>query len=168
MEKVQLIETKCLTLRVLAAQDADWITREIANPRVQCWLTNPPRPYMLADAQSYLAQNQGQPQIRAILVDDTPVGVVGLTGDDPDLGYWLAEHAWGQGYMTEAAAALLGWHFARANTPVQSGWIQGNDASRNVLTKLGFQPNGTELQYSQFHGADVAVDRVRLDEVRYV
>jgi len=60
------------------------------------------------------------------------------------MGYCLAEAAWGQGFATEAASALLQWAF---NTlplnRVQSEADTRNAASGRVLEKLGFLREGT-------------------------
>lgn len=153
------IQTNRLTLRPLRAEDAPWIAREIANPKVQRWLTSPPHPYTLEHAHQFLAAKANRGDHRAILAGDQPVGVVTL---DEDLGYWLAEPAWGRGYMTEAAGALLDWHFAQGGDAVESGWVTGNAGSARVLDKLGFWPTETHQTYSQFYGRKVPVERVTL------
>lgn len=60
------------------------------------------------------------------------------------LGYCLAESAWGQGYATEAARALLEWAFASLDlNRVQAEADTRNAASARVLEKLGFVREGT-------------------------
>ncbi|GGR51008.1 RimJ/RimL family protein N-acetyltransferase [Nocardioides luteus] len=60
------------------------------------------------------------------------------------LGYCLAEKAWGQGYATEAAGALLSWAFDTLDlNRVQAEADTRNPASGRVLEKLGFVLEGT-------------------------
>ncbi|MFN8487165.1 MAG: GNAT family protein [Caldilineaceae bacterium] len=60
------------------------------------------------------------------------------------IGYCLADKVWGQGFATEAAAALLQWAFATLDlNRVQSGADTRNRASERVLEKLGFVREGT-------------------------
>jgi RimJ/RimL family protein N-acetyltransferase len=60
------------------------------------------------------------------------------------LGYCLAEAAWGHGYATEAAAAVLTWAFATLDlNRVQAETDTRNAASARVLEKLGFVHEGT-------------------------
>jgi RimJ/RimL family protein N-acetyltransferase len=60
------------------------------------------------------------------------------------LGYCLAEAAWGQGYATEAAGAVLTWAFATLDlNRVQAETDTRNVASARVLEKLGFVHEGT-------------------------
>lgn len=60
------------------------------------------------------------------------------------LGYCLNQTAWGRGYATEAAHALLRWAFDTLDlNRVQSETDTRNVASARVLEKLGFDREGT-------------------------
>lgn len=60
------------------------------------------------------------------------------------LGYCLHETAWGHGYATEAARALLQWAFDTLDlNRVQAEADTRNAASARVLEKLGFLREGT-------------------------
>ena len=164
------IVTKRLRLRQLQTGDASWLAREIANPLVQTWLTTPPHPYGVVDAESFIANNSAAPLHRVIESAGSPLGVVSIgeaRNDVPDLGYWLAEHAWGHGYMTEAARALLNHAFAAGSKQISSGWITGNDASRKVLSKLGFEADGRTETRSEFLDKTVTVEKVRMTAERW-
>ena len=59
------------------------------------------------------------------------------------LGYCLDDSAWGQGFATEAADALLRWAFDTLDlNRVQSDADTRNTASARVLEKLGFVREG--------------------------
>jgi RimJ/RimL family protein N-acetyltransferase len=59
------------------------------------------------------------------------------------LGYCYGERAWGRGYATEAARALLQWAFATLDlNRVQAETDTRNAASARVLEKLGFVREG--------------------------
>ncbi|WP_245601650.1 GNAT family N-acetyltransferase [Hamadaea tsunoensis] len=81
--------------------------------------------------------------------DGVFLGWCGLTRWNPDyrsaaLGYCYAEAAWGHGYATEVARALLGWAFETLDlNRVQSETDTRNGASARVLEKLGFVREGT-------------------------
>jgi hypothetical protein len=65
------------------------------------------------------------------------------TNRSANLGYVFAEHAWGQGYATEAGRALLEWGFAVMDlNRVSAQTDTRNEASARVLTKLGFTLEG--------------------------
>lgn len=77
------------------------------------------------------------------------VGWCTVSGWDPDFrsartGYCLRQAAWGHGYATEAARALLEWAFATLDlNRVQAAVDTRNPASARVLEKLGFVREGT-------------------------
>lgn len=81
--------------------------------------------------------------------DGAFLGWVGLTSFRPDyrsasLGFCLTEVAWGHGYATEAAGALLRWGFDHLDlNRVQAEADTRNAPSARVLEKLGFVREGT-------------------------
>ena len=133
------LNTARLTLRPPVASDAVWIAREIAHPEVAPWLTSLPYPYTLGDAETWLG-SLGQQNGQYVIEAGERIGVVTLRADPdhPELGYWLARDQWGQGYMTEAARAVLAAYFSVRPGPVPSGYVLGNAQSANTLRKLGF------------------------------
>ena len=83
------------------------------------------------------------------LSDGHFLGWCSLTRWNPDfrsasLGYCYLEAAWGHGYATEAAGAVLGWAFDTLDlNRVQAETDTRNLGSARVLDKLGFQREGT-------------------------
>ncbi|HEV7344045.1 MAG TPA: GNAT family N-acetyltransferase [Devosia sp.] len=73
------------------------------------------------------------------------IGTIGLhllPEQLPELGYWLGQPYWGQGYATEAAHAVVAAARA-ANVPaLRSRALLSNVGSRNVLRKVGFIETG--------------------------
>jgi len=83
-------------------------------------------------------------------ISDGPfIGWCSLTNWNPDyrsasLGYCLDDVAWGQGYATEAARALVQWAFDTLDlNRVQAETDTRNAASARVLEKVGFSREGT-------------------------
>ena len=76
------------------------------------------------------------------------IGWCSLTRWNPDhrsasMGYCFDETAWGRGYATEAARALLQWAFETLDlNRVQAETDARNAASARVLEKLGFVREG--------------------------
>ena len=81
--------------------------------------------------------------------DGSFIGWCSLTRWNPDhlsasMGYCFDDAAWGHGYATEAARALLQWAFDTLDlNRVQSETDTRNAASARVLEKLGFVREGT-------------------------
>ncbi len=161
-----------LVLRPMCSADASWITRDIANPNVHRWLTSVPCPYRIEDADQFIESFAIKEGFRVIVDDGEPLGMISIESARsfdanrsalPELGYWLAERAWGRGVMSDAARAMVDWFFDGQGDEIGSGWIQGNTRSPKVLTKLGFLPTGkTLMRHAYFHGKEMPVIRVTL------
>ncbi|GAA4746473.1 GNAT family protein [Nocardioides endophyticus] len=98
--------------------------------------------------------------------DGAFVGWCSISRWNPDyrsaaMGYCLGEAAWGHGYATEAARAVLQWAFDTLDlNRVQAETDTRNGASARVLEKLGFVREGTLRQ-------DCVVDGVVSDSWVY-
>ncbi|MCH8999079.1 MAG: GNAT family N-acetyltransferase [Proteobacteria bacterium] len=70
------------------------------------------------------------------------------------LGYWIgAVHA-RQGYVTEALWAVLEYAFQRLGLHrVEAACLLGNEASRRLLLKSGFQEEGYAREYLRINGS---------------
>lgn len=76
------------------------------------------------------------------------MGVIGARGEHPqvDIGYWLGVPYWGKGYMTEAVRLVTHFAFQYLEAVrVYATVFVGNEASRRVLEKSGFQLDGVLL-----------------------
>lgn len=155
-----ILRTARLALRPVRPDDAGAITDGIAEWEVIRWLTSPPWPFAVEDARAFLA-SAASAGAMAILADGALIGVVHIAPNG-ELGYWLARSRHGRGYMTEAAAALVADHFRRGGDTLLSGHIYGNDASRNVLVKLGFRDTHIVVQPARALGQEVGVQRMEL------
>lgn len=155
--KAPTLITPRLTLRALRKSDAPEIARKIAPWGVIKWLSAPPHPYRLADAKWFI-DNQGDGVNWAITTNDAFLGVIGM----PSLGFWLAQAHQGRGYMSEAARAVLKWHFARSDDTVISGHMIGNHPSRAVLRKLGFTDTHVAEEFAEPLGENVQMQRMAL------
>lgn len=102
----------------------------------------------------------------------TLIGSIDLTPegeDSADLGYMLARTAWGKGYASEAAAALLDAGFARLGLRrVAAVCAVENAASIRVLVKAGLRHTETVQNYRRAKNRDFDVHRfeIRVDEWR--
>ncbi|MEM6623103.1 MAG: GNAT family protein [Pseudomonadota bacterium] len=155
MPKIPKINTPRLLLRGLQNTDAADIASLIGEWDVARMLARPPYPYTLDDAHSWLAQAVDYPWEYAIQRAGTEglIGVVGVTGH---LGFWLGKPFWGQGYMTEAATAMIATYFEHAkSTKIISGAFADNPGSLAVQTKLGFVQTGRSRQYVPARGEEV-------------
>lgn len=80
------------------------------------------------------------------------------------LGYSLAKETWGQGLMPEAVEAVLKYLFEVVKLDFVIGsYIPGNERSKRVLEKCGFEPLTTSEVTDQYGEVieliDLAIDR---------
>jgi RimJ/RimL family protein N-acetyltransferase len=138
------IETDRLRLRRQQPADIPAIVAGLNDWEVARWLTVVPFPYTTADAESWIEQQKPSvPGAAHFAIERPGEGLIGVVSIDEDLGYWLSRAHHGHGYMTEACAGLLEWHFnALPEDTVTSGYHIGNVASAVVQKKLGFIETG--------------------------
>jgi RimJ/RimL family protein N-acetyltransferase len=93
----------------------------------------------------------GQPWVLTTREDGTIIGMIDLRlrGQTADLGYVLARRAWGKGYATEAARAVIDAAFALL-PQVYRVWATcdvDNPASARVMEKASMQREGMLRRY---------------------
>jgi [ribosomal protein S5]-alanine N-acetyltransferase len=149
------LHTSRLRLRPFTPADAEVLYALQSNPRVLRYWDSPPWQER-ARAERFIAacrqmEEQGTGARLAIerAAGGAFIGWCCLVQWNPDyrsatLGYCLDEGAWGQGFATESAGALLQWAFAGLDlNRVQAQTDTRNAASARVLEKLGFVREGT-------------------------
>ena len=159
------ISTPRLVLRPVSTTDAHAITVHVADPRIHRNVGRIPPGQTQDQTLAFLKTVQdghaaGTDHVCAIERKGELVGCVGAhrasRRDLYELGYWIAPTAWGEGYATEAAHALMDRLQARAGMrAMTAGHFVDNPVSGRVLRKLGFLPCGRRPFHSLGRGADV-------------
>lgn len=147
------IRSERLFLRPAWPEDATELHAAIAHECVVRNLARAPWPYRVEDAQAFIGLS-GDPHHPAMLITVPGasgariIGGIGLNlgVDGPELGYWITPEAWGRGYATEAASALLRLARTLGHRRVAAYHFLDNPASGRVLEKLGFLPTGEIVQ----------------------
>lgn len=157
------IRTGRLLLRDFVAADFGAIHAYSSDPEVTRFMFFGPRDE--ADSQDYLhgmLESQArEPRFVWELAivrrsDDCLIGACDLTLEDEregDLGYILARHAWGQGYATEAARAMVDAGFGQLGLErVFATCDVDNAASARVLEKVGLRREALLKHHKQAKG----------------
>jgi RimJ/RimL family protein N-acetyltransferase len=154
------LTTARLTLRELRLDDARAVATRAGDRRVARYLIAVPTPYPLTLATRWIHAriawwHQGRGVTLAITRREAPdelLGTVSLRRFVRDrraeLGYWLGADAWGMGFATEAAGALIDFGFAELGlSRIYAHVLEGNAASCHVLDKLGMINEGIRRQH---------------------
>lgn len=147
------IRTARLRLRDFVADDFDAVRAYASNADVTRFMFYGPRSE--AETRAYLdrviaAQTAAPRTLWELAIvrdaDDRLIGACDLTFERPaeaDLGFILAREAWGYGYATEAARALVRAAFDQLSASrVFATCDVANRASAHVLEKAGFRREG--------------------------
>ncbi len=128
-----------------------------------------PHPYTLAEADKFLDMvKQQEPVITfAIEYEFQFCGVIGIVlqkdvyRKSAEIGYWIGEPFWGKGIATKAVSLAANYAFDSLQlNRLFAGIFRGNEASKKVLEKCGFQPEGIGRKA-------VFKNNKFLDELRY-
>ncbi|ASP37640.1 hypothetical protein CHH28_02670 [Bacterioplanes sanyensis] len=72
------------------------------------------------------------------------ISLVAINGDQAELGYWLGEPFWNQGYGSEAATALVEMAgTAMGIRTIIAEHLQSNPASGRLMQKIGMSYSHT-------------------------
>jgi len=164
---MDILVTKRLTLRPPLEVDAEAITTALQNTSIARNLTHVPTPYAHQDALDWIKRTSvDEGTMYFSIYREKFLGAISVTPNatgEMDLGYWLDQPAWGQGFMTEAARAVVSHAFRKFSLEtIVSGAYEDNRASQTVLAKLGFEPTGTATHSNPTRKCDVTCNRVAL------
>lgn len=144
------LETDRLKLRNFTQADIPELVPLIGAKEVAATTLRIPHPYEEKHAVEYIASAANSEDVRLAITLRATNALVGGIGLHPDkqhcraeLGYWLGFPHWGKGYATEAARAVVDYGFEQLELGrIFASHFEGNEASGNVLRKLGMQREG--------------------------
>lgn len=144
------IETKRLLLREVNDSDALCMYNLAENPNIgpkAGWLPH----QNIEETKALITKFKQKPNFFVICLKNKPDELIGcielksspcdLTQklDESEIGYWLGEAYWGNGYMGEAVNAILEYGFNTLNlNAIWCGYYEGNNQSKRVQEKCGF------------------------------
>jgi RimJ/RimL family protein N-acetyltransferase len=164
--------TPRLLLRPGFPEDAPALAGAIADEAIVKNLAAAPWPYVVRDAEAFLATPR-DPILPSLLIFErgpsapTLIGACGLgrrASGSVEIGYWIATNFWGRGYATEACSALVEIARTLGLTSLEGSHFVDNPASARVLEKLGFEPLGIVApRMSCTRGHEVPARLMRLE-----
>lgn len=159
-----------LVLRALGLQDVETMTRLANSKRIYAMLSRLPHPYKREHAVNFIENVARCDTEHAYAVtsrDDVFIGTIGLhlvPGEAAEIGYWLGQAYWGEGFGSEAALALVDAAQRAGCTKIKARAKTANRASIRVLEKAGFIVLGNGIDDCGVHkGVDVTQLRWEAD-----
>jgi len=158
------LRTARLTLRPFRMDDAARVLTIQSNWAVMRMLRAATYPATLRSTRQWLASHEGEWRAGtayrfAAVLDGEVIGcadVDEITRGRGDLGYWLDEAAWGRGFASEAAGAVIAYAFDVLRLDgLNSGHARDNPASGTVLRKLRFRRIGETRVWSNPRGEEI-------------
>lgn len=148
------LHTQRLLLRAFDLCDAPEVNRLASNYNVAKTTLNIPHPYSVEMATFWIGEHakwrdEGSKVVFALelLASNQLVGTVGLhdiTGSEAEMGYWIGEPYWGQGYCTEAVKALFQFAFEQLGiNKIRAEHLSANPASGKVMINAGMTHMGS-------------------------
>jgi RimJ/RimL family protein N-acetyltransferase len=145
---MQILSGSGFVLRPWKDEDAQSLVRHANNEKIAMNLRDGfPHPYTLRDARSWIkmVQENRKDPVFAIDIESEACGGIGLHGGqdvyrfNAEIGYWLSEHHWGKGIVSEAVRIMVRHGFEHYPwTRIFAGVFSNNPASMKVLEKAGF------------------------------
>ena len=167
-----------LVMRAPHEDDIDALAHLANNANIANMVARMPHPYTVADAADFVRRTRAGAIgkcVYAITKADNGA-FLGCCGIEPhedgrtvELGYWLGEPYWNEGYATEAAQTLIDMVFrTRDIEQIDARCRVMNIPSRRVIQKCGFQFQATGMVQSIAVGGMVPVEWYRLDRKTWV
>ena len=137
------MRTARLHLRAVTDADAKRIAALAGDWDIASMTGRIPYPYSEEDARHWVSGLAEREEVFGIEYAGELIGICGFTAHssgDAELGYWIGKSYWGQGFATEAAAAVMAHGFTRSGIKrFICKHLAENPASARVIQKLGFR-----------------------------
>ncbi len=152
---------KLITIRLILRQvtnlDIEDIVENINNIKVSKWLLVVPYPYKKKDALSWIDHQKKELNKKPrdsyqfgieLKEEEKIIGGIGLNKVNrkqgtAEVGYWIGEKYWRNGYGSEALKVILDYAFKKLKLRrIEAEIFEGNPSSGKLLEKLGFKLEG--------------------------
>ena len=119
------------------------LIKELNNWNISKWLIEVPYPYSIDDAKYWVKKTKQDQYSLNIYLKNKLIGGVSLSNQREnskwELGYWIGEEYWGNGYAIEACENLISYFFSNTNNSIiYASHMKDNIKSKKIIIKLGF------------------------------
>ncbi len=152
--KIPILISDQIILRPFQLSDAKEVQRQAGNPKVAAMTATIPHPYLDGLAEEWIAKHQewfekGVAVSWAIELKTKSklIGCISLAinkiHNRAELGYWVGEEFWNNGYCSEAAITVVKFAFDSIGlNKITSRHMAENQSSGKVMQKAGLEKEG--------------------------
>lgn len=174
MDNFPTLETERLRLRKPSVDDIPYIIKYASNPKIADTTLNIPHPYKEEDAVFWVNMaNQGFEDGSGFIFSicrkdaDEFMGGIGLKINQrfnrAEMGFWVGEPFWNNGYTTEAANRLLKFGFEKIGLhKIIANHFLHNPASGKVMQKCGMVKEAEMLDHIRKNNQYLSLIQYRL------
>ncbi len=179
MDNFPTLETDRIRLRKPSVRDIPKILEYANNPKISETTLNIPHPYGEKDAVFWINMaNQGfEDRSRFVFAicqksTDDFIGGIGLRINQrfnrAEMGFWIAEPFWNNGYVTEASGKILEFGFEELGlNKIIANHFLNNRASGKVMEKCGMVKEAEMLEHVRKGDKYLSLIQYRLTRKEY-
>ena len=141
--KIEL-HTNNLVIKKPSEKHLNSLIKELNNWNISKWLIEVPYPYSIDDAKYWVKKTKQDQYSLNIYLKNKLIGGVSLSNQREnskwELGYWIGEEYWGNGYAIEACENLISYFFSNTNNSIiYASHMKDNIKSKKIIINLGFK-----------------------------
>ena len=138
------LHTNNLIIKKPSEKHLNSLIKELNNWNISKWLIEVPYPYTVDDAKYWVKKTKQDQYSLNIYLKNKLIGGVSLSNQREnskwELGYWIGEEYWGNGYAIEACENLISYFFSNTNNSIiYASHMKDNIKSKKIIIKLGFK-----------------------------
>ena len=138
------LHTNNLIIKKPSEKHLKSLIKELNNWNISKWLIEVPYPYTVDDAKYWVKKTKQDQYSLNIYLKNKLIGGVSLSNQREnskwELGYWIGEEYWGNGYAIEACENLISYFFSNTNNSIiYASHMKDNIKSKKIIIKLGFK-----------------------------
>ena len=147
------LHTNNLIIKKPSEKHLKSLIKELNNWNISKWLIEVPYPYTVDDAKYWVKKTKQDQYSLNIYLKNKLIGGVSLTNQREnskwELGYWIGEEYWGNGYAIEACENLISYFFSNTNNSIiYASHMKDNIKSKKIIINLGFKLVGSGKKFS--------------------
>ena len=147
------LHTNNLIIKKPSEKHLNSLIKELNNWNISKWLIEVPYPYTVDDAKYWVKKTKQDEYSFNIFLKNKLIGGVSLSNlrenSKWELGYWIGEEYWGNGYAIEACENLISYFFSNTNNfIIYASHMKDNIKSKKIIINLGFKLVGSGKKFS--------------------